>query len=346
MQAILIGTTFQIGHHGCTLVDRQLDALAEAAGITIAAKLPLWSDWSQLAPSDFDLVIVNGEGGLHHNSKAAKQIGQVPRWAHTRNKPAFLINTVYEANSADIAADIADYDAVFVRDDFSRGALAEAGVDSATVPDLTLSWAPSEKGGHGRSIVVTDSTLRDTNESLHAFATALGARYLPLMGRPPCPYFKGMADGGRWQRYVVKRMASLVAPPGLWRGRWRGLIPDFQDFIDWLRQNAGLVISGRFHGVCLAIDLEIPVLAVPSNTWKIEGVLKIAGLENRLITDLGVLRHRLETEGIEPFGYSSMEIERMRSLRRKFATDSLDMFKFVKERAAAYETLPLVGSAA
>src|SRR5499433_3489238 len=225
MKAVLINTTFQLGHHGCTLVDRQLDVLTTEAGLDVCAKLPLHADWQKLAPADFDLVLVNGEGALHHDSKAARRLAEVPLWARERGRPAFLINSVYEANGPEIAAGVARYHAVFARDELSRQALSEAGIKATVVPDLTLTWEPALTRGGGRLVVVTDSTLQDANARLHHVALATGARYLPLMARPPQPALQAHADASRWRRYAAKRLAAYWAPPGLWRDRWRNLIP-------------------------------------------------------------------------------------------------------------------------
>src|SRR5262249_59328121 len=103
----------------------------------------------------------------------------------------------------------------------------------------------------------------------HRRALGTGALFRPGRAPPPHPAVKPHADASRWWRYVAKRLAAHVAPPSLWRDRWRCLIPGFDDYIAWLAQNAGLVISGRFHGVGIALDLGIPVLRVWSHTWKI-----------------------------------------------------------------------------
>ena len=336
MKAVLINTTFQLGHHGCTLVDRQLDLLTAAAGLDICAKLPLHSDWQKLAPADFDVVLVNGEGALHHNSKAARRLAEVPVWARERSRPAFLINSVYEANGPEVAAGVARFDAVFARDELSHGALTEAGIKAAVVPDLTLTWEPTITRGGGRLVVVTDSTVQDTNARLHRLALATGARYLPLMARPPHPAVKPHADASRWWRYVAKRLAAHVAPPSLWRDRWRCLIPGFDDYAAWLAQNAGLVISGRFHGVCIALDLGIPVLGVASNTWKIEAVLAGAGLTNRLASDLEALQQQLRKESIEPYLYTGAELERVAAFRKEALTSARAMFRSISQRSAAH----------
>jgi hypothetical protein len=330
MQAILINTTFQLGHHGCTLVDRQLDEMARAAGLQFAAKLPLHADWDTAATTDFAAIIVNGEGGLHHDSSAARRIAQVPRWAQSVGKPAYLINTVYEANGPEVAAGIAQYRHVFTRDHLSRRELEAAKIAASLVPDLTLSWTPPDLPKAGRSVVVTDSTLRKTNAQLHAFANALGAHFLPLIARPPGPLEQG-GDTRRWARFKARRLAGYLAPLGLWRDRWRGLIPEFDDFVIWLAQNAGLVIAGRFHAVCLALDLEIPVLAVPSNTWKIESLLSEVGLKNRIIVDLDDLQAKLAAGGLVQFAYSSEELDRIRNFRATARQKAVGMFTTIRQ---------------
>src|SRR5262249_36904784 len=151
------------------------------------------------------------------------------------------------------------------------------------VPDLTLTWEPSLVRGSGRLVVFTDSPVRDTNVRLHRAALAIGAPYLPMKACPPHPAIKAHATASRRWRYAAKRLVAHVAPPGLWRDRWRNLIPGFEDYIAWLAENAALIVSGRFHGVCIALGLGIPVLGIRSSTWKVEALLAGAGLKHRLV---------------------------------------------------------------
>jgi hypothetical protein len=334
MRVILVNPTFQIGHHGCTLVDRQLDRLAAAAGIRITAKLPLYANWSKLAPPDFDAVVVNGEGSLYDGRKSAQQIAAVPAWARARGRPAFLINSVYESNGPEIAAGVSRYKAIYVREPLSQAELAGAGIPSTVVPDLTLTWVPTLCGGSGGSAVVTDSASIPTSQRLRRLARGTGARFLPLRARPPRPFLDPHADIGRWQRYAFSRLGGTFAPPGLWRDRFRLLIPEFDDFVSWLATNAGLIVAGRFHAVCLAFDLEIPVLAVPTITRKIEGLLQGAGLQSRLVGDLDELERRLGREGITPFLYSASEIERIRTFRKEAAASARAMFETIRQTAS------------
>jgi len=60
--------------------------------------------------------------------------------------------------------------------------------------------------------------------------------------------------------------------------------PDLYAYISWMR-TLKLYVTGRFHGVCLAMMLGIPFLAVPSNSHKIEGLLKDCGCLELLISN-------------------------------------------------------------
>ena len=60
---------------------------------------------------------------------------------------------------------------------------------------------------------------------------------------------------------------------------------DAQEYIDWLR-SLNLYITGRFHGVCLSIMAETNFFAFPSNSHKIEGILKDLNCEELLIHSL------------------------------------------------------------
>lgn len=49
--------------------------------------------------------------------------------------------------------------------------------------------------------------------------------------------------------------------------------PDLAAYLTWM-EGLDLYVTGRFHGVCLAAMLKKPFLAFPSNSHKIEGLLK------------------------------------------------------------------------
>jgi polysaccharide pyruvyl transferase WcaK-like protein len=44
-----------------------------------------------------------------------------------------------------------------------------------------------------------------------------------------------------------------------------------------------IIVSPRFHGVCLGFMLQKPVIAIASNTYKIEGLYRDIGLDSNLV---------------------------------------------------------------
>jgi len=61
--------------------------------------------------------------------------------------------------------------------------------------------------------------------------------------------------------------------------------PNLQSYMSWMK-GLELFVTGRFHGVCLAMMLQVPFLAIPSNSYKIEGLLKDCGCSELIIEDL------------------------------------------------------------
>jgi hypothetical protein len=75
------------------------------------------------------------------------------------------------------------------------------------------------------------------------------------------------------------------------------------------------------------------VLGVASNTWKIEAVLAGAGLKDRLVADLDGLQRRLLANGIEPYLYTSTELERICAFRKEAVSRARAMFRSICQSA-------------
>ena len=78
IKAIIINDTTLNKHHGCELLMSEIDRLCEKNKITIVERCYHTSSFNlnkkKILNSDFDLVLVNGEGSLHHNQKVAHDI--------------------------------------------------------------------------------------------------------------------------------------------------------------------------------------------------------------------------------------------------------------------------------
>lgn len=316
MRAVLINTTDELGHHGCTLVNRQIDYYTKLHGINIVERLSLNQNWNNVP--DFDIALVNGEGSLHSSSKAARRIAQVPEWAHKRKKKAVLINSIYQSNDETIDRAIKKFEYVAVRDRYSQEELRKLGVDAFFVPDLTLTWdiKPAQIGDN---ILYNGSTRKQMRQQLYQSAKRHNVCYLPILARP-------IGNRSRLVKFYLKQLFSYIAPTGLWHARNRNAIANLDDFVDSLRNSTKGIVSGRFHMITMAVCLEIPFLALSSNTYKIEALLNDLGLDNRLID-----RDYLEKKNvITPKPFSQSELDNIRNYRDMTKRLSEDCFKTIR----------------
>jgi polysaccharide pyruvyl transferase WcaK-like protein len=230
----------------------------------------------------FDLLIVNGEGTMHHDSEKALSLCRAAAYAAGRGKATALINTVWQANNQ-LNDYLAAFHLVAAREPNSQTAIARTGCPARLVPDLVFhSHIPgTPRGGaptpvaHARRTAVIDSVDRGT--------TLKWAWRALLRGH------------GLFVMHPLN-LERLARRPVLTRGlAWRvGSPPRLigRHFADQLGAY-DRVISGRFHGCCLAMLLGLPVLGLPSNTHKIEGLFHDAGLGNTALITRG-RRHEVE----------------------------------------------------
>ncbi len=284
LRAILLNDTAAKGHHGCTLVNRQLKLLAGKAGIEVFRTLPLTAPWDTILREATDLILVNGEGTLHHDTKGARAIAEIAARAGETGRPAFLVNSICQALPAAVGASLKGFRGVWARDRYSQRDFASHGFEAHYAPDLTLTFEAPERAREGDILFITDSSMSRETAALFGLSKKIpGARFLPLRSRPPED--RGLLDREAI-RYRLRRFAAHVHPNPIYRARYGDLIPRFDDFIEELQTEAGFILAGRFHAVCIALDLEIPFFVIPTNSWKVEALLEEVGLTHRLLSSV------------------------------------------------------------
>lgn len=299
LQAILFNDTSYDDHHGCQLVVRQIRALAQEADIHIAHASPVRHDWTkdrflldQIAATD--LCIVNGEGTMHDDAPAAIMLGRLARHCSQLGIPCVLINSVWQ-NNRQLNEFAKDFSQIYVRDHLSRAELDQSGLAAEVVPDLTLTFRPEINGVPRHGLIVNGSVLKPVQQDLWRTLTELPAdmdiRYLSIRTIPPLRFgnerryfFKSLKANSKMLRH---KLSSRLGRPdgstskGLGRLRWRYSVQSTEAFLSTLNAAEG-VVTGRFHMVTLCMITGTPFLALGSNTHKIEGLLKQAGLSGRL----------------------------------------------------------------
>jgi len=274
-RAVLMNDTRDLGHAGCRRVMRLLEEHLARRGIVVTARSRVRAAWDhdrrflkQL--SRCDVVVINGEGTLHHGG--GRRLLEVVAHPARGTTPVALVNALYQANPPDWAPLLDRLSLVVARDSWSAGELGRTlgrPVDWSGDISLADGFVAAAPAPPRAGIVVGDSVFPETTARLAALAKAApAARFVPMQPperrRPEPPRAARLA---RWR--VGEAWAWL-----------RHLGAEDAAYLRCLR-SAALHVTGRFHGVCLSLITRTPLLALASNSWKVEAVLEDLGIAGR-----------------------------------------------------------------
>lgn len=186
---------------------------------------------------DYDMLIVNGEGSMHHSSRRCHSKMAALESALKTGKKAHLINSVWQDNSLLFNKVLKKLDSIIVREDLSKfDLLKNHGIESKVRLDLSY-WSPVDESVAfrelKRNLVVGDFY----DPSIRKFDKIYKHRHFPQ------PLFVGMRHQS-----------------------WSALIKSLR--------TASLFVTGRHHGVFAACRAKIPFVAINGNTHKIIGLIK------------------------------------------------------------------------
>jgi hypothetical protein len=229
-----------------------------SAAVTQVIAAELHRHGEVVTGDEYDILVMNGEGSMHHGGGAFRDKMQLIEAAVAAGRPAYLINSVWQDNPHQFDAALAQCRQVVVREVLSRDAIAGHGVTAQVMPDLSY-FAPIPKGkfvDFKGGIVMTDFWSRE-------FGCFVRLR-------------------SRWaDRYPFVDMCAMD---------WPTLVRSLK--------TARLLLTGRHHAVYAACKARVPFLALAGNTHKIEGVIATAGVDLPVFNDLAKLRARMdEAEG-------------------------------------------------
>lgn len=288
----LFNDTSANGHFGCDAVMRTLAAAIAARGGEILYRHPVGEDWrgnaaAERAVAEADLVLVNGEGTIHHNTARAQNLAAVAPFARRLGKPAFLVNATIQAIGPATVEAIAHFDRCWVRDTRSAQALRQHGIEAEICGDLSLAHhLPAATRQDSRPIVI-DSVRADVMVELATLSRHLDAELVSMKYR-------------NGDLLVLPPDAAADVRASMAARRVDG-VSDYAGFAAFAGHHAWM-LTGRFHAVCMAINIGLPFLAFPSNTAKIEALIADAGLSPRRMLAMP------PAGNLAPFDYSSGEL--------------------------------------
>lgn len=247
------------------------------------------------ALAGIDILVVNGEGTMHHGAPLAYRLADLAGLARGAGVPSALVNSVYGANPPDLVERLKGFDRLYVRDDAAAAEARRDGLEAKVAPDLSLAWQPDPSllWRPGGRIVVTDSTVAETSRALFRQARALRADFLPIKTRPPPVDFLPDGNTARQRLFDRKRLVANAAAFTHWGSRYARASADLDGFARRLADGVAIVVAGRFHAACAALVLGVPFVALSSNTGKVAGLLDAAGMADRLVGASDLTRERL-----------------------------------------------------
>lgn len=270
-------------HHGCERVMGAIEALVARHGMQVTGSCPAHADWRQeprflQALESARLVIVNGEGTLHHDRPAARRLLEIGAHARAAGVPAVLVNAGWEANGPALLAMLRDFALVSLRDSASAEAVRAGGQSCRVVPDLSLYGPAPQAGAPARErVVFTDSVDRFKAVDLERCRREVGGDTLSIIFPPPgaAGYLRFLRQGFAARDALTP--AQLLRIVRLRHRLCRNSFTRTEPFLSALGRYR-LLVSGRFHACTLALITGTPFVSVPSNTGKIGTLVADAGL--------------------------------------------------------------------
>ena len=216
-------------HCGSDAAYRSLQRVARLKGwIVVGAYQP------------YDVLVVNGEGTMHHSSAGFHKKMTVLAKAVDAGVPAFLVNSVWQENDRSYDHVLRRLSGITVREQLSRhDIMSRHGIESQVVIDASYFLAldkPEAPAAPGVAPLITDFYWQETDGFREGPEILPSARHLPM------------------------KHVSWEATVGALR-------------------NADFLVTGRHHAVYAACVAKCPFLASEGNTHKIRGLIATAGVD-------------------------------------------------------------------
>ena len=296
VKAVILNDTRGDNHFGCFRVMRIIEENLASRGIIVTARSLVRNDWERdrafvARLAEADLVVINGEGTLHHGHRQGERLLKITDHPARGNKPVALINTIYQQNPESWRRYLDKIDLISARDSKSAAEIARlTGRDCRNVPDLSLAEGAVPSPGIARTrLLIGDSVETNTRKVLMALAAVdPQARFLPIL--------KGLKPSKPHHPTPLRQLREAYIWLNARYSQWR------RGNIEFNRDEAGFIgslmsvrlhVTGRFHAVCFCLFTGTPFLAVESNSWKMGALLEDFGLGTSRIVPVETIRARL-----------------------------------------------------
>lgn len=283
-RVVLLNDTDVDGYHfGCSRVMSTINGKLSDRGITPIGSVAVslnWQDNHTDLVNSADVLVINGEGTLHHGSRKGRWLLEAAQSVKARGGRVALINALWQENPADWADLIRDVDILSCRDSRSAAEMRKAvGRDVRMIGDLSLANPIAQNASDRNGILFGDSVHAKITTKLAELASDTpDAELVPVTSslKFVSPDLSGIRRSLRSAYSKQKQKAFLSRNP---KARF---VSNEADYLGLVSQKS-LSVTGRFHAVCLAISTQTPFIAISSNSWKIEALIEDIGLSHERI---------------------------------------------------------------
>jgi polysaccharide pyruvyl transferase WcaK-like protein len=246
------------------------------------------------------MVVINGEGTLHGARPATHSLLYLMALAKRRHgRPTYLVNhSLFPGGKAAMCnpgqldlyrAAIDPLDGVAARESLSHAIHGQMGIAAIQSFDMLPLFA--DRAGHSappsppeRPMVVIGVGVGFSQAQAAALAMTVRAA---TAGRDVRLVFLDGAPRGNPREENEARAVFAQIDPGIEVAQplLDANASDGARALDWLGliARASLVVTGRYHHVVAALALGTPVVALSSNTPKIEGSFDLLGIRHKVI---------------------------------------------------------------
>lgn len=289
-------------HFGCDAVMAAIEDNIAARGGDVILRHPVGKGWQDdpaalAALAEADIVLINGEATMHRDLPVAIRWSSLGPHCATSGKPCYLVNATVQSIKGVVPRNLAAFSGIWVRDNRSAAELRQLGIACDMTGDLTYHHdlpphRPTERRG-----LVLDSA--DARHDMGAIAGALHLDYVAMRYSN-----RGLkAFRTRFLRWQFESGKPSLRIPG---------VTSFRKFAAYLAARP-FVVTGRFHGLCFAVNSGIPFAAMSLSNRKVDAMLE----------DIGLGTGRLYQPGRVPEPLGARELELMAAykadVRRRIA---------------------------
>lgn len=330
--AIINDTDVDGYHFGCVRVMSTIRKQLVQRGLKPLGTIKVGLNWREANPAlirAVDILIINGEGTLHHGSKKGLWMIEAARDVMDRGGKVAIINALWQDNPDSWGDLIKDVNILACRDSRSSAKLEElTRRDVRCFGDLSL-FGPVSLSEHPRfGVLVGDSVHSSVTTKLAEFSNLVpDAQLVPVTSslKFVSPRLTGLRLAARtfYARQKQKRYLSRF-PSALF-------VDNEAEYTELLSKKM-LSVTGRFHAVCLSIATRTPFIAISSNSWKIEALIEDIGLNPDRVVPVEKL-NRLDTSS-STWAYTKDEINNIDRFLKNLEVECNRLFDDIAKLSA------------